>query len=138
MAITSSTTAVAFFANGLSKLVTISSFGFFAGVIVPVNYLLVIMIFPPAVVWYEENIIAKNDDGTYKCPGCICWDRCMKKSKSDLQDGELALSWTERFFDEKINWVVGHRIGKWIIIVVSVIWFGVAVGLTTQIEPLTE
>jgi hypothetical protein len=58
MAITSSTTAVAFFANGLSKLVTISSFGWFAGVIVPVNYLLVIMILPPAAVWYETVIIA--------------------------------------------------------------------------------
>ena len=85
MAITSSTTAVAFFANGISKLVTISSFGWFAGVIVPVNYLLVIMILPPAVVWYEEKIIAKvkdehgRDTDQYKCPDCICWGRCMPK-----------------------------------------------------------
>jgi len=75
MAITSSTTAVAFFANGLSKLVTISSFGWFAGVIVPVNYLLVIMILPPATVWYEENIVAKDEQGNWKRPCCICWGR---------------------------------------------------------------
>ena len=81
MAITSSTTAVAFFANGMSKLITISSFGWFAGVIVPVNYLLVIMIFPPAVIWYEEKIIAKDEEGKYKRPCCICWGRCMKSKK---------------------------------------------------------
>ena len=62
MAITSSTTAVAFFANALTPIQQIQTFGIFAGIIVPVNYLLVIMVFPPAVVWYEENIIAKVKD----------------------------------------------------------------------------
>jgi hypothetical protein len=54
--------------------------------------MLVILIFPPAIVWYEENIIAKakdesgnvllDDNGNekYKCPGCICWGRCCKKN----------------------------------------------------------
>jgi predicted RND superfamily exporter protein len=138
MAITSSTTAVAFFANGLSKLMMISAFGWFAGVIVPVNYLLVIMILPPAVVWYDTTIMAKDDNGNWRCPNCICWARCMKSKESSQVPGELALSWTERFFDEKVNAVVGHPIGKWVIIAVSLIWFGVSVAMTTQIEPLSE
>jgi len=91
MAITSSTTAVAFFANALTPIQIIQVFGIFAGTIVPVNYLLVIMVFPPAVVWYEENINAKVKDEwgnvvldaegneQWKCPGCICWGRCKKK-----------------------------------------------------------
>jgi hypothetical protein len=60
---------------------------------VPVNYLLVIMVFPPAVGWYEENIIAKakdeqgnvllDADGNekWKRPGCICFGKCKKKDE---------------------------------------------------------
>merc|ERR1719272_2598603 len=73
MAVTSSTTAVAFFANAFSPLLNIAAFGIFAGIIVPINYFLVVMIFPPAVVWYEDNIMTK--------PGCICWGRCIKSKK---------------------------------------------------------
>jgi len=76
MAITSSTTAVAFFANSFSPLMNIAAFGIFAGVIVPINYFLVIMIFPPAVVWYEDAILNNPS-----CSGCICWGRCMKSKK---------------------------------------------------------
>lgn len=79
MAITSSTTSVAFFANGFSSLMGISAFGMFAGVIVPINYLLVIMIFPPAVIWYENNVL--NKEGC--CSFCICWARCKKKNEED-------------------------------------------------------
>ena len=77
MAITSSTTAVAFFANGFSPIINISAFGIFAGVIVPINYFLVVMIFPPAVVWYEKTVLEK--DGC--CSFCICWGKCMKSKK---------------------------------------------------------
>jgi predicted RND superfamily exporter protein len=73
MAVTSSTTAVAFFANAFSPMIQISAFGIFAGIIVPVNFILVILIFPPAVVWYERVILAKNEDGSWKYPKCICW-----------------------------------------------------------------
>ena len=53
MAVTSSTTSVAFFANYFSPLMPIRSFGIFAGIIVPVNYLLVVLMFPPATIFYE-------------------------------------------------------------------------------------
>ena len=74
MAITSSTTAVAFFANAFSPMLNIAAFGIFAGIIVPINYFLVVMIFPPAVVWYEEKILNNP-----KCSACICWGKCIKK-----------------------------------------------------------
>jgi predicted RND superfamily exporter protein len=51
MAVTSSTTSVAFMANVFSPLMPIRGFGIYSGVIVPVNYLLVVMILPPAVIW---------------------------------------------------------------------------------------
>jgi len=74
MAITSSTTAVAFFANAFSPLMNIAGFGIFAGIIVPLNYLLVVMIFPPAVLWYETNILREQK--------CICWGSCMNNKKN--------------------------------------------------------
>ena len=56
MAITSSTTSVAFFANIFSPLLPIKTFGIFSGVIIPVNFILVVMFMPPAAIIYEEYI----------------------------------------------------------------------------------
>ena len=146
MAITSSTTAVAFFANGLSSIQQIQTFGIFAGVIIPVNYLLVIMIFPPAIMWYERNIIAKVTDENgevvldaagneqWKKPLCICWGRCKKKAEIGPDGKKIAkLNFVERIFDNQINRIVGHPIIKWVIIAVSVGWYVASVWMTTQI-----
>jgi predicted RND superfamily exporter protein len=56
MAVTSSTTSVAFMANIASPMLPIRAFGVFAGVIVPINYLLVCMLFPPATIIYDKYI----------------------------------------------------------------------------------
>lgn len=69
MAVTSSTTSVAFFANVFSPLMEIKAFGIFSGVIIPINYFLVVMLFPPIVLIYEQ----------YKC--CCCCKR-----KQDLSE----------------------------------------------------
>ena len=53
MAVTSSTTSVAFIANIFSPMMPIKAFGIFAGVIIPVNYLLVIVVLPPATIFFE-------------------------------------------------------------------------------------
>jgi len=37
----------------------------------------------------------------------------------------------ERFFDTRINAFVGHPIAKWVIIIVSIAWYVVAIILTT-------
>ena len=56
MTVTSSTTAVAFFSNAFSPIMPIRSFGIFTGVLIPINFFLVVMIMPPAVIYYEHNI----------------------------------------------------------------------------------
>jgi hypothetical protein len=56
MAVTSSTTSAAFFANAFSPLMPIKAFGIYAGVIIPVNYFLVCFFFPPATILYERHI----------------------------------------------------------------------------------
>ena len=56
IAVTSSTTSVAFLANIFSPLMPIKAFGIFAGMIIPMNYILMIFIFPSAVIFYEDRI----------------------------------------------------------------------------------
>lgn len=56
MAVTSSTTSVAFLANVFSPMMPIKSFGIFAGVIIPVNYVLVVTFMPPATIFFERHI----------------------------------------------------------------------------------
>lgn len=56
MSVTSSTTAVAFFANLFSPIMPIRAFGVFSGVLIPMNFILVIIVMPPAVIWWEKNI----------------------------------------------------------------------------------
>ena len=55
-AITSSTTSVAFMANVLSPMMPIQSFGIYAAIIILVNYFLVIMLMPPAIIFYEDRL----------------------------------------------------------------------------------
>lgn len=66
MAVTSSTTSVAFLANSFSPIMPIKAFGIYAAIIIPANYLLVVFIFPPAVIWYEntfeDKICCKGKD----------------------------------------------------------------------------
>lgn len=56
MLATSSTTTAAFLATGFSNIMPVSSFGFFAVVLVPLNYIEVITVFPVFLVFYEKKI----------------------------------------------------------------------------------
>lgn len=51
---TSSTTGAAFLATGLSTIMPISSFGFFAGVLIPINFILVITFYPVLLMIYTK------------------------------------------------------------------------------------
>jgi protein dispatched 1 len=74
MAVTSSTTSVAFFANIVSPMLPVRAFGVFAGVIVPINYLLVVMVFPPATILYDKYIHGC-------CHNLCCLMFCCRKRK---------------------------------------------------------
>lgn len=56
MLATSSTTSAAFFATGFSAIMPISSFGIYAGILIPVNYILVITFFPAILIYWEKNL----------------------------------------------------------------------------------
>ena len=74
MFVTSITTAVAFLATSISKIMPISSFGIFASIVVPMNYILVIFVFPPFVVLSEKY--------------CKCCCRRRKKAKEEDKEDD--------------------------------------------------
>ena len=53
---TSSTTAFAFMSNGFSSLMPVSAFGWFAFVIIPVNYVLIVLYYPAYLIIYETTV----------------------------------------------------------------------------------
>jgi protein dispatched 1 len=54
IALTSSTTSAAFMANVFSPLMPIVQFGVYAGIIILVNYVLVVFLFPSATIIYDR------------------------------------------------------------------------------------
>jgi predicted RND superfamily exporter protein len=82
MTVTSSTTAVAFFANAMSPIMPIRAFGIFTGVLIPINFFLVVMIMPPAVIYFETVIQPKNF-------ACCCF--CPRK-KLHMSDEVMQIS----------------------------------------------
>ena len=69
MSITSSTTAAAFLANVFSPIMPIRSFGIYAGIIVFLNFILVICIFPSATIIYENYLVKICRCQIYCCEG---------------------------------------------------------------------
>lgn len=72
IAVTSSTTSVAFLANAFSPLMPIRSFGIYAAIIIPVNYALMVFLFPSAIIYYEQKFAHYN-------VGICCW--CAKQDQ---------------------------------------------------------
>ncbi|MCP9259721.1 Dispatched-like protein 1 [Dirofilaria immitis] len=70
MWVTSATTAVAFFANLASNIIVLRCFGIYAGTLMMINYVLVMIILPAAIVflrsnhpyeWFDENAASLFD-----------------------------------------------------------------------------
>jgi predicted RND superfamily exporter protein len=74
---TSSTTAFAFLSNGFSSLMPVSAFGYFAFVIVPVNYVLIVFYFPAFLIIYEKSVRDKEK----MCYICFRYVFCCDSSK---------------------------------------------------------
>jgi predicted RND superfamily exporter protein len=131
MAVTSATTSVAFMANISSPMLPIRAFGVFAGVIVPVNYLLVCMLFPPATILYEKYI-----NGCFHNLCCLIF--CFRKRKiaEVVNSGEQVFTDSEKFF--RIYWNTGVKKMRWVIVVFTFAWFFFAANKARKIGPLTK
>ena len=78
---TTSTTAFAFFSNGFSSLMPVSAFGFFAAVVVPVNYVLIVFYFPAFIIVYETTVRSWEQRAGVCCIRCIRCVWCRNTSR---------------------------------------------------------
>ena len=78
--VTTFTTAVAFLANVFSKLMPIQTFGIFAAIMVPVNYLLVVFVFPAVLMVHERY---------FSWVFGWCWRTIRRKPKNKTGDDEV-------------------------------------------------
>ena len=114
MAVTSSTTSVAFFANIFSPVMPIRSFGIISVVIIPINYFFVVMFMPPAVIYYEEKFAQKA-----ACCGCLGSKEKVPIAAAAEPD-KIKLTRVERFFDETWSpFVMKYKV--WIL-AVAFVW----------------
>lgn len=77
MFVTSFTTASAFLATGFSDIMPISSFGYFAAVLIVSNYILVITLFPAVLMVYEYSC------GKFCIYEKMCERCCKRKQQAD-------------------------------------------------------
>lgn len=135
IAVTSSTTSVAFFANAFSPIMPIKSFGIFAGVIVPMNYIVIVLLFPAATIIYEERIHGKCSFYCGKVFKC-CSSDSDKVEALNPDDESAQYSKVEYFFRTKWN----DFVFKWKTQIVAFvfIWTVVCSVFAFQIGPLTK
>lgn len=67
--VTSSTTAVAFLANTVSEIRPIRSFGIFAAIIIPVNFIILILVMPSIQIIHDRHL--KERCAYRKCCSCF-------------------------------------------------------------------
>ena len=121
-AVTSSTTSVAFLANAFSPMMPIASFGIYAAIIVSVNFFLIIIMYPPMIVWYDKKL-----EGKWIC----CGEKPIQVQGEQQEMGKL-----EKFFDTTWNTFV-HKF-RWVILIIFFIWTVVAAIFAAQLEPVSE
>ena len=132
MLFTSTTTAVAFIVSATSPFIVISSFGVFAGILVAVNYLSIIIYFPTVVTTYHFYW------DKYKC--CCCCNR--SKRVSSVEDVHEEAEPTAppkpnaivRFLSTTYFNVVTHKIYRWIILAIYAVLIIVSIAFATQLR----
>jgi len=137
--VTTFTTAVAFLANVFSKLMPIRSFGIFAAVMIPMNYFLVITVYPAVLMIHERYF-------NWIFPWC--WKQCKRgikvTSKDEIPEENAELekpkrskgSLIERFFGGP--YMTFLKYARFIIIPVVLIWIGFAIWRASLMTPLSE
>ena len=138
--VTSFTTAVAFLATGFSALMPISTFGFFAAIIIPVNYLLVITVYPPVLVIWKKYVSTrcctccqKKKEDSVVLPDPPEREENATTSKAETHESGSKI---ERFFKNK--WSAWMFKGRVVVVPLLIVWIGICIWRSFLIEPLSE
>ena len=150
MIITTATTFFAFMATSLSPIIPISAFGWWAGFVVLMNYVMVITLFPAILSFWYQHVKEKEKL-------CCCCKRFQKdkdsvsddnNSKDNSKDNILTSDdpmtalkngearCVERFFRD--HWFMVINKLKYVFIVISLGLIGVAAWKASEIGPLTQ
>jgi len=146
MLITSCTTATAFFATTVSKLLPIKAFGVWAGWVILFNYLYFIVMYPCVIMiqHYYKNI---------RCCyfGLCCPCGCCKSESQELELGkdeeagdvkdptgdlEQEYRWMETFFKDSFSNVIVDY--KFLILAVFILIAAVGIYSFTALKPVDE
>ncbi|GBG25746.1 Protein dispatched-like 1 [Hondaea fermentalgiana] len=129
MLVTSLTTFVAFAVTALSSIPNIKDFGMFAGLLIVVNFVMVITIFPCLVVVHYRHVKS--------CKPTQCLRRTQDSSStSDESDEDPVLGLVELFFRDR--WIPFIWRARWPILIVGLaltVTFG---SFATRFEPGTK
>ena len=145
MLVTSLTTAFAFLASAFSKIVPIKTFGIFAAIIIPMNFILVIVLYP-ALIIVNEKIIKKLNSKIFG------YCRSKKRNEEDIEEDYCeerpqthrkvtiykppTPSLLERFFGGPWNAII--RKIRFVFIIVLFLWGAFAFWRTLKMSPLTN
>ena len=146
MLVTSLTTAIALFANMISKQQMINTFGLLTGIVVMFNYLTVITLLPCVVVIHH----LKWKDWTWPCCRCLPCGKDEKDkvpptvSESNTQTDHVNTTSTGkpniiiRFFSGPYSSIVMHKVLRWFIIAGFLGLIGFFTYRATKISPQSD
>lgn len=125
MLVTSFTTSVAFFSTAGSPIMPISTLGIWAGLLVIIQFLLVITVYPSALIIWERFWKKKQ-----------WWKRFQRKSEENEKRSEAEYRPIERFFNGP--WTKLTYAARWPLVIVAAALIGVSIWLATKLETPLE
>jgi len=145
IAVTSSTTAVAFLANAASDIRPIRAFGIYAAIIIPVNFIIVILVIPSVQIIHDNHF--KERCNYRKCSPCCRKNKAPTIAQNaDVESGKLGVVKVEedeirvdamtRFFSGTYNKYIFKA--RYVIFVFFFVAGVVAAVIASDIGPLTE
>jgi len=136
MAITSTTTCLAFLCTVQSPIASTRSFGIFAALVIFFDYILVMTLFTTAVIIYHNR---------FEQPGCCCFSGCcliiepsptqIAMEKSSQDDYEFREDRISYFFRTKVADFIQSTRNRALLTLPILVWIGIATYYTTQLEP---
>jgi len=146
MLLTSFTTACAFFATAVSRILVIKAFGVWAGLVIIFNYLYFITMYPSLIMIQHYYKGIRCCFCGYSCPcNCCKEDELESKLDTNIEDGENPVPrpsehhdiqkeyrWIESFFKDRFSNVIVDN--KYSILAIFMVIAGVGIYALTTLQ----
>ena len=125
---TSLTTAIAFIVSAASPFLAVNTFGVFAGLLVLVNYMSIIIYFPTVVIIYHLYF------ERFKCCCCCPTGPARHLGEEEEAEKEQQKGIIVRFFAGPYYQAITHKIGRWLILLGFAALFATFLSFAVQLE----